>query len=238
LHSIDTIGEFGILHLIFFGLWMPWAAIRSGKKLSQLKTYPPRRQHFSSALILQLAFLGISVVVARREWIDVFAPYTPSLKDVGLGLLVLATFVFAMARRWKYNVDRRLPKVELFSPRNALERILWIGISLAAGIGEEITYRGVMYILLLRWTGVSDLAALISAVVFAVSHMVQGWRSALVIFLFALVFQGLVLSTGTLYVAMAVHCVYDITAGMVYGTLSKRRDAADAALESTRATAG
>src|SRR5580765_6492770 len=132
LLDTNAIDEFGIFHLIFFGLWMPWAAIRSAKKLAQPKNYPPRKNHFVSALILQLAFLGISLAVARREWIDVFAPHALSLGDVGLGLLVLATFVFAMARRWKYNVDRRLPKVELFSPRDTLERILWIGISLAA----------------------------------------------------------------------------------------------------------
>ena len=227
-YTLTDIGPFGIFHLCFFGVWIPIAAIRSNRRLADPKKYPPRKSHFTSALIVQFAFCAISLGVAKREWIDVLAPHAFTWHDVGLGLLVLATFIMAMARRWKYNVDRRLQKIELFSPRDALERSLWIGISIAAGVGEEITYRGVLYTLLWRWLGSADLAALISAVVFAISHMVQGWKSALVIFAFALVFQGLVASTGTLYVAMVVHGAYDITAGIVYGMLCKRRDAAAA----------
>jgi hypothetical protein len=57
--------------------------------------------------------------------------------------------------------------------------------------------------------------AIRSPAVFAVSHALQGWKSGAVIFLMALVFQGLVWLTGTLVVAMVVHAVYDISAGVI-----------------------
>ena len=66
------------------------------------------------------------------------------------------------------------------------------------------------------------LAVLLAATVFAVSHWVQGRMSMLIIFGFALVFHGLVLSTGVLYVAIAVHVLYDCTAGLTYGWLGKK----------------
>jgi membrane protease YdiL (CAAX protease family) len=230
LQAFDSraIGPFGILHLVFFGLWIPLAAFRSKRKLEDPLAYPARKVHFASTLILQLAFGGISIAIAQREWIDLFAPYSPTALHIGLGALALASMIAFMAPRWRRNVERRLKKIDLFSPRDGLERTLWIAVSIAAGIGEELTYRGVMFTLLLRWTGVPDLAVLIAAVVFSISHLVQGWRAALVIFAFAIVFHVLVMSTGTLFVAMGVHVLYDITAGMVYGTLCRRRDARDA----------
>jgi membrane protease YdiL (CAAX protease family) len=230
LPDYRAIGAAGVLHLVFFGLLLPWAAVRSNRKLAAAGQYPPRKKFFVSTLLQQIVCVVVSIVVARREWIDVFAPKALSAGDSALGVLALAMLVAAMAKLWKRNVERRLPKVELFGPRDALERTLWIGISIAAGVGEEITYRGVMFTLLFRLTGETYLATLVAAVVFAASHLLQGWKSALVIFFFALVFQGLVLATGTLYVAMAVHCAYDVTAGMVYGSLCKKRDAASAGL--------
>lgn len=228
--SIDyrAIGAFGTFHLIFFGIAIPFAVFRSRKKFDDDAQYPPRKQHFRSSLIQQVLFCALSICVARFEWIDVFAPYEPKAGDVALGAVVLASFIFAMARQWKRNVDRRVKKVELFSPRDGIERTLWLAIALMAGIGEEITYRGVMYTLLLRWTGSVDIAAWLCAGAFALSHMTQGWKSAVVILVFALVFQGLVLTTGTLYVAMVVHFLCDATAGLVYGALCRKRDAATA----------
>ena len=38
---------------------------------------------------------------------------------------------------------------------------------------------------------------------------------------FAVAFHGLVALTGTLYVAMAVHFLYDVIAGLTYGRLAR-----------------
>ena len=49
----------------------------------------------------------------------------------------------------------------------------------------------------------------------------QGWKSAAIIAVFALGFQTIVWLSGSLYVAMAVHVLYDITAGLTYGRLGR-----------------
>jgi len=57
---------------------------------------------------------------------------------------------------------------------------------------------------------------------FAVAHAVQGFKAIPLIAAIALVFHGLVLLTGSLYVAMAVHFLYDAIAGFTYAKLAAR----------------
>jgi membrane protease YdiL (CAAX protease family) len=89
-------------------------------------------------------------------------------------------------------------------------------------VGEEITWRGVQTALLAILTGNLWIAAILSAASFGLSHIIQGWRSVAVVVVFALCFQTLVWLAGSLYVAMAVHIAYDITAGITYGRLGRQ----------------
>jgi membrane protease YdiL (CAAX protease family) len=220
------VGALGYVHLALFCVIIPVLTIRSRRIAKSRGAFPPRKQHYASTLIEQCTFLAISLVVARGEWIPIFAPYAPRWIDIAIGVGVLCVLVAFMRPRWKRAVEKRVPVVELFSPRGALEHTLWASIALLAGIGEEITYRGVMYALLWRLTGSAAVAVAIGALVFGASHMLQGWRSSLVIVGFALAFQAIVLITGTLYVAMAVHCLYDVIAGLSYARLVRERDSA------------
>ena len=58
------------------------------------------------------------------------------------------------------------------------------------------------------------LAVILSAAAFAIVHYPQGAKSMGWVFAIGLVMQGVVLVTGTLYVAMGVHAVYDVTAAI------------------------
>jgi hypothetical protein len=59
------------------------------------------------------------------------------------------------------------------------------------------------------------------AALFGAAHAVQGWKSGGAIALISLGLQGLVLLAGSRYVAMAVHVVYDLAAGLTYGRLGE-----------------
>jgi membrane protease YdiL (CAAX protease family) len=87
-------------------------------------------------------------------------------------------------------------------------------VSLAAGIAEETAYRGVLVVLLASVTASFVVAALLSAAAFAIVHYPQGAKSVGWVFAIGLVMQALVSATGTLYVAMGVHAVYDVTAAI------------------------
>ena len=67
----------------------------------------------------------------------------------------------------------------------------------------------------------AGLASLLSAGLFGAAHALQGFKSAAVIVVFAMAFQLLVWTSGSLLLAMIVHAVYDITAGFTYGRLGR-----------------
>jgi membrane protease YdiL (CAAX protease family) len=102
-----------------------------------------------------------------------------------------------------------------------VEREWWIAVSVLAGVGEEITWRGVQAALASVLTGGFWAAALVCSISFGLTHIVQGWKSSAIIFVFALGFHALVWLGESLYVAMAVHVAYDITAGVGYGRLGR-----------------
>jgi len=210
------IGFAGIYHLAVFGLLIPYAAIKSGRKLNA-RPLPPKVRHFTSTIIILTFFFAISWLVGIREWITVFPRQIPSGRSIAIGAAALVGMITLMRPLWRKRVAERARKAWLFMPRTPRERLLWIGCSVAAGISEEVTYRGVMFALLWRLTGSGMIAAALAALVFSISHFLQGWKSMAIIFAIALVFQGLWFLSGSLYLGMAVHALYDVAAGFFYG---------------------
>ena len=210
------IGIGGIYHLALFGLLIPYAAVRSARRIDT-RRLPPKTAHFTATIITLLVFLSLSCFVAIKERIVLFPRAVPEPWTIAAGAAVVAVLVGVMRPLWRGRVLARARKVWLFMPRTPRERLLWIGCACAAGLSEEVTYRGVMFVLLWRLTGQPLAAAVVAAAVFAVSHWLQGWKGMTIIFSFALAFQGLVWISRSLYIAIAVHALYDIAAGIYYG---------------------
>ena len=210
------IGPWGWYHLACFGLALPYLAMKSAARLPAL-SQRPRKQHFISVLVVQGVTVVLSLGVAYLEGIPLWPRAAPPLAAVAAGLVLLAGCYLALKPRWREAVARRDPRVHFAMPRDAVERRLWVAVSVAAGLGEEITYRGVMYALLWRLTQDPFTAAVGTAALFGAAHAVQGWKGVGAIALISLGLQGLVLLAGSLYVAMAVHVLYDVAAGFTYG---------------------
>ena len=136
-----------------------------------------------------------------------------------LGLLTLAVAVvagaFHLAGRWLGLQES--PLLRELIPRTGREKGLFVVLSLAAGIGEEVVYRGYLLAVLAPvfdgpWT-----AALVSSMAFAVLHAYQGpvglVRSGLLGFLFAAAF----IVHGSLWPVMGVHAGVDLVSGLLLG---------------------
>jgi membrane protease YdiL (CAAX protease family) len=215
------IGFAGICHLLWFGLFLPWVAFRSGRKFTT-RPLPPRPRLFVSVLVQQGAFAALSLLVARVEHITLFPPWNPRPGALWLGAGVLTVGCALLGPRWRQSVERRERRLHLCMPRTPKERWLWAGVSVAAGFGEEVTYRGVMFVLLSRLLGGPLPAAIGASIVFGFSHILQGWKNAVIIGVVALALHGLVIWSGSLYIVMAVHAIYDLVAGLTYGRLGER----------------
>lgn len=212
----------GWCHLAYFGVLLPILVACFRKKVvSPTGPLPDRLRHFQRTVLELGLFLAASLMVARVQRINLFPP--PSLNGgaVVAGLAAYALAVVYMRPRWRRAVELRARVVHLFMPSNATERAWWIAVSLLAGFGEEVTWRGVQVALVGALTGGYWVAALLCSVSFGLAHLVQGWASAAVIDVFALGFHLLVWLDGSLYVAIAVHVAYDLTAGISYGRLGQ-----------------
>jgi membrane protease YdiL (CAAX protease family) len=219
--DVREIGPLGWMHVIFFGLYVPALVIRARWHLSSGTPIPSVRQHFRSGAIAQLLFVTLSLAVASIERIDLFPRRFPQPTGIVAGVITLAVLFASMRRRWRRNVERGLPIVRMFMPRDGVERAQWIALSTLAAVGEEITWRGVQFALLWQLFGSPILSAATCSALFGIVHAVQGWKSTVIFIVIAAAFHVVVWLSGSLYVAMAVHFLYDVAAGINYGRLGR-----------------
>ena len=217
------LGPAGWVHILYFGVVIPALAVLSRRRMVGGRTsLPPRLAHFKSTAINLAIFGGMSLAVARLQGIELFpAEGVHLLRGLLAGAALHAAAVAFMRPRWRRAVERQAPAVHFFIAESRAERGWWLIVSALAGVSEEITWRGVQTALLVALTGNPAAAALLSALSFGGAHMMQNWKSAALIVLFGLGFQAVVWISGSLYLAMAVHVAYDLTAGFTYGRLAR-----------------
>jgi uncharacterized protein len=100
------------------------------------------------------------------------------------------------------------------APRGAAEVGVWIGLSLSAGICEEIVFRGYLQRQLLALSGNLILAILGQAVVFGVSHGYEGIGAVIRIVVFALAMGALAQWRGNIRAGIVAHAAWDVVAGL------------------------
>lgn len=138
----------------------------------------------------------------------------PTAAAWGWATLLLAFAVAAMIVAWRYSEFSDRDVMKMITPTNGEERGLWALVCVAAGLGEEIAWRGVLPLILSQWTDQVWLVVLLSAISFGLAHLMQGVRSAVVITLFGAAFHLVVISGGSLWPAIAAHAIYDLVAGL------------------------
>jgi membrane protease YdiL (CAAX protease family) len=217
------VGLPGWCHIVVMGVWIPFVVVRNYRRMvGKSLALPNRMRHFRTTAIMLVVLTSLSVLAGRAEWIDLYRFDSERLpQGLAAGAVMYVVAVLAMRPRWRRAVESRKRIVHLFMPDTAQERAWWFVVSTLAGVGEEITWRGVQTALLAYLTGSFVAGSMLSATSFGVAHYMQGWKSAAIIAVFALGFQGVVWLSGSLYVAMLVHVLYDITAGLTYGKLGR-----------------
>jgi membrane protease YdiL (CAAX protease family) len=100
-------------------------------------------------------------------------------------------------------------------PQSRLEIFLWILTAITAGICEEIIFRGYFQKQFCAWTGNVPAGVLLSAAVFGAGHIYQGWRPAIIIAVYGLLFGILAEMRKSLRPGMITHAWHDGFAGLV-----------------------
>jgi len=241
-------------HLIYFGLVRPWQSWthrhslrREGYVFPPLVPYYQRAVSslagagFFSLVVLGAVWLhsrggaageaGSVIHIYGRQvpehsliWSGLLPPAWPSLTSWLLGLVVYAAMASTDLWYSRRCLARGEPHMYFATPRTRQERRWWVALSLAAGVGEELTWRGVQPELIAQMTGALWPAVTICALTFGIGHIRQGWGWVAIVTVFSLACHGLTLATGSLYVAMAVHVAVNITVGLRVADRQTRPD--------------
>ena len=101
-------------------------------------------------------------------------------------------------------------------PRTRIEFLLWFGVSLSAGICEELIFRGYLLQQLVAWTRRPTLSIVLAAALFGSVHLYEGLGAILPLAALALVY-GLVAyrSHGDLRAVIVAHTLQDFLVGFL-----------------------
>lgn len=213
-------GPMGWYFLLFMLVLVPWLAFKTKRTFAE-GVYPSRMRVMQSTLLQQAFFGGFAWWTSRLEWLRVLPIAAPRWDALAAAALFVVVAVLAMWPAWRHTVQLRQRRTLLLMPQGPTERAMWIAVSAAAGVSEELVWRGVLWGLLARVTGDVVLAAAICVAVFSLAHVLQGWRSMALIAVFSALFHVMVWAAGTLAGAMLAHAIYDVIAGFSYARLAR-----------------
>ena len=179
---------------------------------------------YRSTLISHWTLFGMALAIwlaTGRSWVALGFGWDV---DTGflLGLALTAAAVVVMMRQYgdldnasektRESLRRQIGELEFMMPRNKKELRGFYAVSATAGIVEETLWRGYMFWYLGHvvplWA-----AAIVTSVVFGFGHIYQGVSSVPKITLIGGVFAGLYLLTGSLWLPMLLHAVFDAVQG-------------------------
>lgn len=218
------IDGWGVLYLVILGLVLPGVALRTARMLDSGMPFPPRRAVYAESSFWLTLILAASAFVAWRNRIDLGAWPRADPSSWIAGAVVFGIGLLAIPVRWWLAGHGERRRLAQLVPRRPGDWLLWSAVCVTAGVSEEVAFRGVFFTLLDRWLGSPILAALLGALAFTLGHAYQGRTGMILIFAFALMFQALVWFTRGVAVAVAVHTLYDLTAGLLFGRLARSYD--------------
>jgi len=129
---------------------------------------------------------------------------------------VLALQLGFLVGRLRFGI-RETPILHQLLPRTGPEKVVFAFLSLAAGVGEEIAFRGFAVPGLLLLTGSAWGGALASSLAFGVLHGYQGWLGVLRTGIMGFVLAAVFLLSGSLWPAILAHAILDLFSGLVLG---------------------
>lgn len=130
---------------------------------------------------------------------------------IGMGAAIaLGAVIGALIPRLFGDKRTSVVDIDVMMPRDKAERRLALGLSFAAGIGEEIYFR-LMFPLVLLGCGLEPIAAFaISAAAFGLVHLYQGWLGVLATAVLGAFLSFVYVRTGALWLVVVAHILIDL----------------------------
>ncbi len=217
-----------ILVAILF-IVLPVLSVTDFRKLkSQLNAGKPTARLFFYRSIIAWSW-GLTLAVAELWLVDKrsigqlgFGFETGTDFWIGLAITVVVcglTIMQAIALRRDPEKSRamavKFESVKEMIPHTDQEAREFVALSITAGICEEIVYRGYLMLYITSAIAIEGMwpAALLSSLAFGLAHTYQGPKGVLRVSLMGLVFAGLYLLTGSIWLPIVLHAVIDLVSG-------------------------
>ena len=102
-------------------------------------------------------------------------------------------------------------------PQTGSEKVVFVFLSLAAGVGEELAFRGFAIPCLVLLSGSGWGGALISSLAFGCLHGYQGWLGVARTGAMGFLLAGVFILSGSLWPAILAHAILDLVSGLILG---------------------
>ena len=207
----DALSHLLVAYMVL--VW-PW---RGRRRYRTLQSAPDARIDVYRRMLLHQAVIVLVVLII--VWIGKIPRESIGLvmsgAQVRLVLMLLAAIgISGLFFRWKGDrfVKRMLEMAAAILPATPIERWWFAGLSIGAGVSEELLFRSFLLYYPARY--LPDLNVwpqiLIASAVFGFAHLFQGWRGILATGALGAVFGLLYAVTGSLFVPVVIHAAIDL----------------------------
>lgn len=215
---------------IILCLIAPFMAVRSRQEPEEEISFEPgdkiKLYHSNALLLIVFALVVITVWRIPGRPMSGLGFSWPVINGLVLqltGIIVLLYFLDFFfqygTKRWRERSLKDRQGAVNFIPVDFRELTHFLFLALAAGICEEIIFRGYLMHYFLFWAGNTTMGiaatAFCSSVLFAFLHGYQGLAGMIKIFIFSLLFAAIFVFSKSLLLVMLIHSVIDIVSGWV-----------------------
>ncbi|HZD93772.1 MAG TPA: type II CAAX endopeptidase family protein, partial [Candidatus Sulfotelmatobacter sp.] len=208
--------------LVAIGFWLQ---SRSGSDsiLPQSRNVLPL---YLSVIALEWGLVATVRGAANERGISlwqIIGEHWKSWKNIVLDIAICVPFVFAweMTARFMHRLlgPDQAKSIGSLLPQSTLEVLLWIVVSISAGICEEIIFRGYFQRQFAAYTSSMTAGVLLQALVFGLGHSYQGVKQVVIISVLGLLYGALAAWRRNLGSNMIAHAWTDIWNGWLSGVV-------------------
>ena len=179
---------------------------------------------YIATIVFELFMLGyawIGAFLAKKHLRDLIGgrwnTWADFWRDVGIAAaFTVVVWGVTVVSGFLLHTDRTIPKaVRMLIPRTPTEVAVWILVAITAGLCEETIFRGYFQRQFLALTGSVEAAVVLQACVFGSVHVYQGWKNAVTITIYGILFGALAAWRKSLRPGMIQHIGQDTFVGIV-----------------------
>jgi len=208
-------------------LLVPLPALVSGQHRLSAASLLPRTAVYRSSIVSLWVLAGITALAARFSGFhatDLGVTLTAATTTAAWALAATVAGIVVIFTAHLAGVGTT-ELVDALVPRDRHEQNVFAGLTVTAGICEELIFRGFLIRVLADASGSLAVAVTISTIVFGWMHTYQGVKGAVGAGLLGGILAVPLLLSGSIVPSIIAHAAIDLLAGIVFAPILFNRDA-------------